>query len=218
MTEARELDLALMMADLCGYTALTETHGALQASETVLHFVRLVESSLEPGVRIVDSIGDSVFCAGEDTLAVVRTAVRLREVVCGEEGFPRISTGVHRGPVVERQGRLFGAPINLTARLTSHAAGDQILCSVQVAEAIAASGFGCSPIGEQHFRNVAHPVALYELVHADDEHAAFAVDPVCRMQVEAVHAAATVAHGGKTYRFCSKHCAQTFSASPELYT
>ena len=32
MSEARELDLALLIADLCGYTALTETHGALTAS------------------------------------------------------------------------------------------------------------------------------------------------------------------------------------------
>ena len=38
---ARELDLALMIADLSGYTALTESHGALKASETVLRFVRL---------------------------------------------------------------------------------------------------------------------------------------------------------------------------------
>ena len=51
-SEARELDLALMMADLCGYTALTETHGALLASEAALRFVRLAEECLEPGVRI----------------------------------------------------------------------------------------------------------------------------------------------------------------------
>src|SRR5471032_3072838 len=111
MSEARELDLALMMADLCGYTALTEMHGALQASETVLRFVGLVEASLEPCVRVVDSIGDAVFCASEDTLAVVRTSLRLRDAVARESGFPRISTGLHHGRVVERNGRLFGAPI-----------------------------------------------------------------------------------------------------------
>ena len=218
MSEARELDLALMMADLCGYTALTETHGALQASETVLRFVRLVESCLEPGVRIVDSIGDSVFCAGEDTLAVVRTAQRLSEAVRREPGFPRVSTGIHRGPVVEREGRLFGAPINLTARLTSHAAGEQILCTGQIADAIQDSaGLRCCALGEQHFRNVAHPVALFELVQADAGHAATAIDPVCRMQVEVDRAAARVDHGGRTYWFCSAHCGRAFSESPGLY-
>jgi adenylate cyclase len=221
MSEARELDLALMMADLCGYTALTETHGALQASETVLRFVRLVEASLEPGVRIVDSVGDSVFCAGEDTLAVVRTALRLREAVGREPGFPRISTGIHRGPIVEREARLFGGPINLTARLTSHAAGEQILCTGPIAGAIAtapAPGVECRPLGEQHFKNVAHPVELFELVQADKTRATIAIDPVCRMQVEVDSAAATVEHGGRSYWFCSSHCAREFSATPGLYS
>lgn len=219
MTEARELDLALMMADLCGYTALTETHGALQASETVLRFVRLVEASLEPGVRIVDSIGDAVFCAGEDTLAVVRTALRLREAVGREPGFPRASTGIHRGPIVEREARLFGGPINLTARLTSHAAGEQILCTAPIAGAIAAArGVECRPLGEQHFRNVAHPVELFELVQANEGLTTTAVDPVCRMQVPVDSAAATVSHAGKTYWFCSSHCAREFSEAPDLYS
>lgn len=219
MTEARELDLALMMADLCGYTALTEQHGALQASETVLHFVRMVEASLEPGVRIIDSVGDAVFCAGEDSLAVVRTALRLSAAAAHEPGFPRISTGIHRGRIVEREGRLFGAPINLTARLTSRAQGEQILCTGPIADAVAdVPRLKCRSLGEQGFKNVPHPVPLYELVPAQDGHPVFAVDPVCRMQVETGHEAASVEHGGRTYRFCSKHCAHTFSASPELYS
>ena len=218
MSQVRELELALMMADLCGYTALTETHGALQASETVLRFVDMVEASLEPGVRIVDAIGDSVFCAGEDTLAVVRTAVRLREAVCGEPGFPRISTGIHRGPIVEREGRLFGAPINLTARLTSCAIGDQILCTGRIADGLpVAAGFECRPLGEQQFKNVTYPVALFELVHPDAGHPVVAIDPVCRMQVAVDSAATTVKHSGRTYWFCSAHCANEFAAEPGLY-
>ena len=217
MSEARELDLALMMADLCGYTALTETHGALQASETVLRFGHLVEASLEPGVRIVDSVGDAVFCAGEDTLAVVRTALRIREAVEREPGFPRVSTGVHRGPVVEREGRLFGAPINLTARLTSRAAAEQILCTAEIASKIEGSaGIALRAIGDHQFKNVVHPVALFDLVQ-DEARTASVIDPVCRMQVAADQAAATARHGGLTYRFCSLHCARAFSEAPDLY-
>lgn len=217
--EARERDLALMMADLCGYTALTETHGALQASETVLRFVRLVEASLEPGVRIVDCIGDSVFCASQDTLAIVRTSLRLGDAVRREPDFPRISTGIHAGVVVEREGRLFGAPINLTARLTSRAVGDQILCTEPIARAVqSAEGLaGCRPAGEQGFKNVAHPVALYELLPAAGIRTVPAVDPVCRMQVEADTAAATVDHAGERFYFCSTHCAHAFSQEPGLY-
>ena len=218
MSEAREIDLALLIADLSGYTALTETHGALKASETVLRFVRLAKSCLEPGVGIVDSIGDEVFCSGADTLAVVRTALRLREAVEREPEFLRVSMGIHRGPIVEREGRLFGAPINLTARLAAHAIGGQILCTAPIARSMGTSaGVEPRPIGDRHFKNVTHPVALFELVRVSERRKATVTDPVCRMQVAVDDAIATIVHEGVSYRFCSLECARLFSDTPGLY-
>jgi hypothetical protein len=54
----------------------------------------------------VDSIGDAVFCAGDSTLAVVKTALRLCHAIEREPEFPRASMAIHRGPLVEREGRL----------------------------------------------------------------------------------------------------------------
>src|SRR5437660_1235728 len=42
-------------------------------------------------------------------------------------------------------------------------------------------------------------------------------DPVCGMTVDPAKPGATVAHGGKTYYFCCKHCAARFEAEPEKY-
>jgi class 3 adenylate cyclase/YHS domain-containing protein len=217
--EAREIDLALLIADLSGYTALTETHGALHASEIVLRFERLVAANLEPGVALVNSIGDDVFCTGGDTLAVVRSALRLRDSVAREPEFPRVRTGVHRGPIVEREGKLFGAPINLTARLADRARGGQILCTKMIAEA-ARTLAEVKPraIGEQRFKNVAHPVAVFELVRVSERRARNVIDPVCRMQVEIPGSVASIAHAGTTYHFCSVKCASDFANAPQLYT
>jgi heavy metal translocating P-type ATPase len=44
-----------------------------------------------------------------------------------------------------------------------------------------------------------------------------ALDPVCGMTVDPARAAATVAHEGHPYYFCSTHCAQKFQAHPERY-
>ena len=44
-----------------------------------------------------------------------------------------------------------------------------------------------------------------------------ATDPVCGMTVDPAKAGATVAHGGKTYYFCCKHCAAKFQAEPQKY-
>lgn len=42
-------------------------------------------------------------------------------------------------------------------------------------------------------------------------------DPVCGMIVDEKASAATVEYRGKTYHFCSKHCAEKFNAEPEKY-
>lgn len=43
-------------------------------------------------------------------------------------------------------------------------------------------------------------------------------DPVCGMTVNPATAAATVEHEGRTYYFCGKGCAKSFSADPSKYT
>src|SRR5690349_20141185 len=44
-----------------------------------------------------------------------------------------------------------------------------------------------------------------------------AKDPVCGMSVDPAKAAGKVEHGGKTYYFCSKRCAERFAAEPEKF-
>ena len=217
-TDVRELDLALLFADLSGYTALTEIHGALTASGIVLQFCELAQASLDPGVKFINSIGDDVFCAGDSTLAVVRSALKLRDAAEKEPYFPRIRMGIHRGPIVERAGRLFGAPINLTARLADQAQGGQILCSAPIAETVGVlAGIEARPAGERHFKNVARPVSVFELLRLAAARAPSVIDPVCRMQIEIGKAVVLIKHEGNVYRFCSRDCAEAFHKSPELY-
>lgn len=218
MDKAREIDRALLFADLSGYTALTEAHGGLKASEIVLRFVALVESSLESAVTIVSSIGDDVFVIGAGTLAVVRTALRLRDAVGREPRFPRIRMGIHRGAIIEREERLFGAPINLAARLCDRAEGGHIFCTNPIAKAVVTlAEIEPRAVGELHFKNVSRPVEVFDLVRVTEKRASAVVDPVCKMQVAANLAAVTIEHAGATYRFCSAECARAFARAPELY-
>ena len=215
--DAREIELALLIADLSGYTALTETHGALHASDIVFRFGRLAESSLEPGVGIVDRIGDQVLCAGSDPLAVLRTALRLSAQVESEPEFLSMQAGIHRGRVVERKGRLFGSPLNLTSRIATYAHGGQILCTESIASvAREISGVSLVSHGERRFKNVTSPVKVFELLRSGRPVHPTAIDPVCRMQVETGRVAA-IPFQGISYYFCSEGCAQLFAATPERY-
>jgi uncharacterized membrane protein YraQ (UPF0718 family)/YHS domain-containing protein len=45
----------------------------------------------------------------------------------------------------------------------------------------------------------------------------YAIDPVCGMQVETVHAPASAVYDGRTYFFCSDHCRQRFDADPARF-
>ncbi len=216
--EAREKDLALLIADLSGYTAFTEMHGALYASEIVLRFQRLARASLEPGVAIINSIGDDVFCAGAETLAVVRTALRLRDEVERLPEFPNIRTGVHCGRIVEREYQFFGAPINLTARVAAYATGGQVLCTEPIARAVnGLAEFETRAIGERRFRNVARSVAVFELMRVSAAVRISVIDPVCRMQIETARAVATIVHAGAVYHFCSLKCAGAFANAADLF-
>lgn len=215
---ARECDLALLIADLSGYTALTDTHGGLQAARIVLRFEELIAESLEPEVALINCVGDDVFCAGPDALAVVRSALRLRDRVAREPEFPRVRTGLHAGRIVLLQGKYFGAPINLTARLADHAAGGQILCTAAIAQAARVlAEVEPYPLGERRFRNVALPMAVFELARPRERRAAAAIDPVCRMQVIVARAAAHAVHEGTRYYFCSDECARRFGEMPQRH-
>jgi YHS domain-containing protein len=44
-----------------------------------------------------------------------------------------------------------------------------------------------------------------------------AKDPVCGMEVDERHAAATAEHNGTTYYFCSKGCKAAFEKEPHKY-
>ncbi|HVA42293.1 MAG TPA: permease [Acidimicrobiales bacterium] len=45
----------------------------------------------------------------------------------------------------------------------------------------------------------------------------YAIDPICGMQVRTATAPANRTHHGKSYWFCSDHCAERFDANPDRY-
>lgn len=217
MSTAEEIELTFLIADLSGYTALTEAHGNLQAAEVVGRYVEIVERCLARGTRLLERVGDEVLAAGGESPAVLHTAVRLRDAVGEIPLFPTVRMGLHRGGVVSRGGRFFGGALNLTARIAAHARGGQILCSQAVAStARDVEGVTFRRLGEVRFKNVTQPVPLFEIVTANLQERP-TLDPVCRMRVEPESAPARLPYAGTTYYFCSLECAKAFADAPDDY-
>jgi adenylate cyclase len=85
-----------------------------------------------------------------------------------------------------------------------------------VAIAARAGGFEVAELGPRRLRNVAAPVALFEIRLAASEGPGV-VDPVCRMRVEPELAAGSLCHDGQRFWFCSMPCVAAFAADPGRY-
>lgn len=217
MTTARETDAVFLMADLSGFTALTEAHGSLRAADLVARYTEIVRAVLAPGVRFLERAGDAVVLVADEAAPAIRTAIGLREAVEREPLFPMVRIGLHAGRVAERGGEYFGAALNLTARVTAHARPGQILSTDPVATRARALGDVevCS-LGAVKFKNLSEPVPVFELVCRPGE-APPVIDPVCRMRVDPETAVARIVHEDTPRYFCSLECARAFLEKPEGY-
>ena len=207
-----------VLADLAGYTALTEAHGDERAADVAADFVRGVRELLEEyDAEEVKAIGDALLLH----VASAREAVELaRRVVC-EVGTTHaalaVRVGVHTGTAVQRSGDWFGSAVNVAARVADQAEAGEVMLTDAV---LAATGedLEVRSRGRAHLKNVRSPVELFAL--ALDEHLpaqAFVVDPVCRMALDPEQASLEISYEGESYSFCSQECGAAFAATPTFF-
>ncbi len=209
------VNAAVTFADLAGFTALTEAHGDVAAADIAEALVAIAESVLDGGDRLIKGIGDAVLLSSVDAASAITLTFKLFDACETDARFPDLRAGLHYGPVVERRGDIFGATVNIAARVAAQAGGGQILVTSPVADAAPAVGVPVRALGCMRLHNLSERVELFKLVRpgADDQD----VDPVCRMRINAATAAGRLAYAGADYLFCSLECAAKFAAHPDRY-
>jgi class 3 adenylate cyclase/YHS domain-containing protein len=209
---------SVLFADLSGFTALTEAHGDGAAADVAGRFTSLAASVIGDGARVVKTIGDAVMVVTPDGRSGLEAGVALLHSVDDEPAFPGVRIGVHLGPVVERAGDLFGATVNLAARLAGHARVGQALVTAPIAALVnPEDSVRLSRLGPTHLKNISQPVELFSIEDACREPLAQVMDPVCRMFVDADEAPAQLPWADRVWRFCSFDCARVFSEAPDRY-
>jgi class 3 adenylate cyclase/YHS domain-containing protein len=218
-TEAdRGAEQAVAFADLAGYTALTEVHGDTGAADVAERFIELTETVLPEGARLVKTIGDAVLVVTADPVAGIRFGLDLLCAVEAEPHFPGVRVGVHYGSVVERRNDVFGATVNVAARLTAHAHVGQLLTTDRIAERLGGErDLATTALGATWLKNVSEPVEIYWVADHTAPASAQVLDPVCQMFVDAERAPAQLPWSDRIWHFCSFECASAFSANPEKY-
>jgi adenylate cyclase len=199
-----EKEIAILMADLSGYTALTETHGALAAANLIDKYIEIVRNCLSGDSRLHERTGDEIMIVSSSPDSLLDTALLIGKHASNEEYFLQVHGGLHYGTVLQRADNYFGSAINLTSRIAGKAQAGQFWCSDEFVNALSnKSAFSLIPRGKQHFKNVSSEKEVFELCieHRKTVH----IDPVCRMLILEPHRA--IAHPTETGTyFCSSAC------------
>lgn len=208
-----------MFADLAGFTALTEAHGDEHAAELATEFCRRM-SDTAPGFggEVVKSIGDAVMIRCERADSAIELALNILDEEDARSEFPGVRIGMHSGTAIERNGDWFGTSVNVAARVSTVAAGGEV---VLTQETVALAGdlddIELQRLGLREFKNVIEEVALYRASRRGEHRGPAEIDPVCRMTIAEGRGIGSLSFEGKAFHFCSMDCARQFTASPERY-
>ena len=163
------LKTSLLFTDIASSTALFERYGDVVGRRVVALHDRIVAHAVRAcGGKLVKHTGDGVLAAFGSCGRSVKAAIRIQRAVrrFGEE-FPllafRVKIGVNIGRVVRGATDLYGASVNLAARLRDAARGDEILTTGVVRERCAGKGYAFVRRGKRRFRGITRRIPTFEV-------------------------------------------------------
>jgi adenylate cyclase len=150
-------------ADIVQFTALTNRLD----HDRIGDLVEIFESRCADVVagqrgRVIKSLGDAVLFVNEDPIRAYDTAEGIIAVIGRDQRMPDVRVGLSTGSVVTRLGDVFGAPVNLAARLTAVARRNRIIVDGATAERLPEDQFEARPLPARPVRGfgVVEPVAV----------------------------------------------------------
>ena len=172
---AKDLEVAIVFADVVGSTQLYDKFGDTKASETVAHCLDIMKDATHQfNGTVIKTIGDEVMSTFETVDDAMGAAVMMQSRVTSEtkdDGIPvTIRIGCHYGPVVQEQNDIFGAAVHTANRMTSQAKAKQIVISGFTVEQMSPDlRKQTRQIDVATVRGRLDEVALYELVWQPEE-------------------------------------------------
>jgi len=173
---ARDLEVAILFADVVGSTQLYDKFGDTKASETVAICLDVMKDATHQfNGTVIKTIGDEVMSTFASVDEAMGAAVIMQTRISAEskqdDRIPvSIRVGCHFGPVVQEQNDIFGAAVHTANRMTSQAKAKQIVMSGETVEKM-------SPKMQEQTRQIdvatvrgkMDEVALYELLWNPEE-------------------------------------------------
>jgi class 3 adenylate cyclase/YHS domain-containing protein len=203
-----EKNIAILIADLSGYTALTETHGSHAAADLIDKYIGIVENCLVGDSKLHERTGDEVMIVSDSPDFLLSTALMIGKNTANEENFLQVHGGLHYGKILQRANNYFGSALNLTSRIAAKAKAGTFWCSEDYVNALS-DKFTCTieSKGNHVFKNISQGKEVFEL--STEIRNAFYIDPVCRMSILDTQNALSHPDVGNLY-FCSSDCLEIY--------
>lgn len=155
--------MTVAFTDLEGFTTFTDTHG----DNAALELINGQQRAATPIVRrwrgrIVKHLGDGLLCTFDDAGHAVRAALELLET---SPPPLRLRAGLHVGEVVVTRGDVVGHVVNVAARITETARGNQVVVTAETEEAAGmVDGAEFRKLRSRRLKGISERVDLREVV------------------------------------------------------
>jgi adenylate cyclase len=140
----KDIELAILFADVVGSTRIYEIMGDLRARDMVLTCVEIMRSATEQNHgTVIKTIGDEIMATFPTANDALNAGSRMQHDIrihseLKVEGQPvAIRIGGHFGPVVLENRDIFGAAVHTANRMTSQAKAGQIMITSAMVERLA---------------------------------------------------------------------------------
>lgn len=156
----------IAFTDIVGSTDRIGELGDIVAMESVLAHDELVREHVsECGGREVDHTGDGLMLAFDSVAAALTCSISVMRSVRALDPDDPLSFGLRvgmaAGEPVARDDRLFGAAVNLAARVCAVAAPGEILVAGSIRELAAGKGYVFADRGESELKGFGDSVRLF---------------------------------------------------------
>ena len=178
-----EQEFSILIADLSGYTALTEAHESETAADLIDQYLSHVYEALMGDCYLHERVGDEVMIIASSADDLAATAAILLNNIIDKSHFLQLHGGLHTGTLLKRNNSFFGSSLNLASRIASKASPGTFLCSGIFYNALSEKyKLLFAPKGRHDFKNVNNEIDLFEFLLQPG--GKIFIDPVCRMMVK----------------------------------
>jgi class 3 adenylate cyclase len=210
--DASMRNIAVLFTDVVGSTAFFKTRGDIHGREMLRTHHHMAMSIVEEyGGSLIKEVGDSVLVYFPDPVEALKAAIKmqhkflLHNQASSPEDEIHVRIGLHHGKVIVEEKDIYGDVVNVAAKLTNLAGGDQIFVSHEIYETTREAPLAqFERIDFWNMKNVPDGLSIYKVIWEDAKDAApsrkilvvLVPDPL-RPEIRGIADAADLSRGDK---------------------